>query len=116
MLGAGCERRATNVGLRRKVLIVVHDCSLEVATVDVLTLEGFIDLNKQVRPILVVDACKCRSARSRMGWRARLSAWKRLGLVAVVVELRHRSAEPCLRLGSRSVRHFGGRLAVSQAS
>lgn len=86
------------------MLVVIDYGAFEIASSNVC-LKGFVDLKKYVGSVLALDACESWSARARR--RRSIGSWKRCRLVAVVVEVRHRGAEPRLGLGSRSVSHIG---------
>jgi hypothetical protein len=103
------NRATTAVALRGEVgtIVISDSVFLKIASSDTTGFESFVDLNEQVGAVdLAVDASKGRSTRSNR--RRRVSARHGLGLAAVVVEIRHRGAEPRLGLlRPWSVRHVG---------
>jgi hypothetical protein len=102
----GLNGATTAVPIRGQGIIINNGVLLEIASSDAACLECFVDLEEQVRAIdLAVDASKGWSSRSNGGC---VSARHRLGLASVIVEVRHRGAEPRLRLlRSCSVGHVG---------
>ena len=94
--------------------IVVGDGIFEIPA-DCLAFESLVDLKEQLRSVFELNACKCWAARTWLDRGASVDSGKRLWLVAMVVEIRHGSAEPRLRhLGPRSVSHPGDGSVMSE--
>jgi hypothetical protein len=107
-VGLNRATAAEAIGGQVRTIVVNHGILLKIARSDSTCFESFIDFDEQVWVFdLAVDASKGRSARASR-WR-RVGARHGLRLAAVIVEVRHRSAEPRLGLlRSWSVRHLGG--------